>query len=66
LVILRIKYTSPENDLLRQVHPRTKNNTNKIGIGIPKAHSKIHPTLPLSLLSMAIHLSFQAGTAQPR
>jgi hypothetical protein len=39
-----------------QVHPRRTNSTNNIGIGIPKAQSIIHPTLPFSLLRMEILL----------
>jgi len=46
--------------VLPQVHPRKTNSTNKIGIGIPKAQSKIHPTFPFSLLRMAILHFFQA------
>jgi hypothetical protein len=34
---------------LFQVHPRKRYNTTKIGIGIPKSQSKIHPTLPFCL-----------------
>lgn len=36
-----------------QVHPRKRNNTNKTGIGIPKSHSRIHPTFPFSKLRIA-------------
>jgi hypothetical protein len=38
-----------------QVHPRTRNSTTKIGIGTPNAQSKIHPTLPSSVLRI-LHL----------
>jgi hypothetical protein len=44
-----------------QVHPRRRYSTNKIGIGTPKSQSKIHPTFPSSLLSIAIILIFQTG-----
>jgi len=39
---------------LAQVHPRRTNSTNNMGIGIPRAQSKIHPTFPFSLLSISI------------
>jgi hypothetical protein len=38
-----------------QVHPRTRKITTKIGIGTPKAQSKIHPIFPFSVLSI-VHL----------
>ena len=36
------------------MHPRRIYSITKIGIGIPKAQSKIHPTFPSSLLRIAI------------
>jgi len=35
------------------------NSTNKIGIGIPNAQSKIHPSFPFSLLRNINRLLFQ-------
>lgn len=37
-----------------QVQPRTRNNTNKIGIGMPKSQSNIHPIAPCSVLRVVI------------
>ena len=42
-----------------QVHPRRRNKITKIGIGIPKSQSKIHPTFPSSVLRIAILHFFQ-------
>jgi hypothetical protein len=40
-----------------QVHPRRRNSTSRIGIGIPRSQSKIHPIFPFSEGRIAILLS---------
>ena len=44
------------------VQPRTKNSSNKIGIGIPSAHNRIQPIAPFSLFKIFISPSCEPNT----